>query len=317
MASNITAADHIGAVPVTAIECPDDGDDVVAAHIRVPIAALLANDDALTTLTTNLGNDKVNRAGDTMTDSLEITVSSSNQPALDATGNGSAPGVNAMGGATGAGGNFEAGGGNSPGTISTGAGTGAGVQGAGGASGAGGSFTAGGGNAFGLGSTGAGSGAGVVCVGGTTGPGILATPGTAHSSLAPQCAGQFDGFIEIIGDDPAQGVIPGPGHIFYGLSGCKAYCTVAVDGISGPYSKADAHNVSVVDDVATGIYEVTFQRAMLSAFYTVTWSCAALGVGVAIHTKTTGGFRFTTYDTSTKLAVLAVAVVDLQVFGRR
>jgi hypothetical protein len=40
---NITAADHIGAVPVTAISCPGDKDPAMAADFRIIAAALLAN----------------------------------------------------------------------------------------------------------------------------------------------------------------------------------------------------------------------------------------------------------------------------------
>ncbi len=48
MPSAVTAADHVGSVPVVSISCPDDTDDVVADDVRVPIAALLANDALLT-----------------------------------------------------------------------------------------------------------------------------------------------------------------------------------------------------------------------------------------------------------------------------
>jgi hypothetical protein len=44
MATNITAADYLGALPVTETQCPDDGDDVQGQDIQNPTAALLAND---------------------------------------------------------------------------------------------------------------------------------------------------------------------------------------------------------------------------------------------------------------------------------
>lgn len=76
MASNVTAADHIGATPVTAISCPDAGNKLTVAYHRQAIAALLAN-DALQTANTALC---VLKAGDTMTGLLTanagITVAS-------------------------------------------------------------------------------------------------------------------------------------------------------------------------------------------------------------------------------------------------
>ncbi len=49
MASPVDATDHLGAVPVTAISCPDNGNKVVAEYLRTAVAALLANDGKLTT----------------------------------------------------------------------------------------------------------------------------------------------------------------------------------------------------------------------------------------------------------------------------
>jgi hypothetical protein len=87
MTSPVNASDHLGAVPVTDISCPDDGDKVVADDIRVAVAALLANDDAQQTNITNLGNDKVAKAGDTMTGALILnagaTVASGQDLALN------------------------------------------------------------------------------------------------------------------------------------------------------------------------------------------------------------------------------------------
>jgi hypothetical protein len=352
MPQNVTAADHGGSVPAVSVSCPSDKDPAMAAHIRVSTATHLANDAYRATQITNLGNDKVAKAGDTMSDTLDIDATTSNANALEATGNGTGEGAVITGGATGRGASIQAGGGNNIGAYCAGAGTGPGVSALGGATGRGGEFLAGGGNTAGLLATGTGTGpggiltggptgngatcaaggsgnghgvvatatgtgSGIVATGGATGPGITASPGTASSAAVPQCAGKFAGYIEITADDPAAGVIPPDAHVFYGLSGCKAYVTVEVDGASGPYSKDDEHNVGVVDDVATGVYSVDFGRDMASAAYTVSWGCDVLGVGVAIHNKTAGGFQFTTYDTNTKAAVAVTAVVDLQVFGRR
>lgn len=49
MPSNITAADHLGAVPATTYLGPDDGDQRTAAWIRALAALVLANDDDLYT----------------------------------------------------------------------------------------------------------------------------------------------------------------------------------------------------------------------------------------------------------------------------
>lgn len=67
MTSPITAADYLGAVPVTAIDEPDDGNDVMAADLRQTAAALLANDDYIINDATDGLAAKVNRAGDTFT----------------------------------------------------------------------------------------------------------------------------------------------------------------------------------------------------------------------------------------------------------
>jgi hypothetical protein len=73
MTSPVTAADYIGTPPVTGIACPDDGEKVLADHIRAPVAALLANDDYLeTAVTTGLAL-KVAKAGDTMTGDLSLS----------------------------------------------------------------------------------------------------------------------------------------------------------------------------------------------------------------------------------------------------
>lgn len=347
MASNVTAADHIGAVPVTAMSCPDAGNKLTVAYHRQAVAALLAN-DALNT--TNIST-KVAKAGDTMTGKLDINQGTSNTNALEADGNGTGsgavftggsngkgaeiqagggnnigaycvgagtgPGVSALGGASGSGVVALAGGGNKYGVDATGAGTGAGVYAIGGATGNGAILNAGGGNANGAAATGAGTGSGITCTGGTTGPGITATPGTASTAAVPQKAGAFAGYIEITADEPAQGVSPAANFPIYGPNIAKACCSVEVDGFSGPYTKQFAFNVNVVDDVATGVYSVTFQRALKDANYSVTFGTDTIGLNAACTSRTASGFEFTVYDTNTKLASASAVAVDFQVFGLR
>lgn len=125
MGSPVTAADYGGSLPLASIQCPNDGDDVVAADVRVPVAALLAEcDDIRNNATTGLAN-KVDRTGDTMTDTLTITTSTANEYALRATGNGSGGGIRAVGGSsTGPGGVFIGGEPNGNAIEATGTGTG-------------------------------------------------------------------------------------------------------------------------------------------------------------------------------------------------
>lgn len=122
--------------PFTTIDCPVDGATVAAADIRRLAAAGLRNDELH-----NLDiNTRVLRDGDTMTDALAVNASTTNATALTGTGDGNGLGVVGIGGATGRGGRFEAGGGNNNGAEGLGAGTGAGIRGTGGTTGPGGSF---------------------------------------------------------------------------------------------------------------------------------------------------------------------------------
>ena len=66
MSSAVTAADHLGAVPVTSILAPDNGNKVVAEWLRTCEAALLAECADIRTGTGGL-NKCVLKAGDTMT----------------------------------------------------------------------------------------------------------------------------------------------------------------------------------------------------------------------------------------------------------
>jgi hypothetical protein len=173
-------------------------------------------------------------------------------------------------------------------------------------------------NAAAVTATGNGSGAGAALTGGPTAPGLTAAPGTASTAAVPQCGGEFAGFVEITAADPSQGVAPPAGRsVFYGLSGCKAYCTVLVAPGAGPYALADDHNIDVVDEVATGIYSVTFLEPMASAAYSVVFSTSFAGRGVSWSNKTANGFRFTVFDTVTQAAIGTALTVDFQVFGRR
>lgn len=241
----------------------------------------------------------------TFTKGLAVTQGTSNTNGITAAGNGTGIGISATGGANARGGEFQAGGGNNLGVYAVGSGTGAGISAVGGSSGSGAEIIAGGGNAVGMRVEGAGSGVGAVVA-----------PGTPSLAAIPQCAVQLSGYIEITADDPVQGVVPPDAHVAYGLSFPKAYCSVEV-GTVGPYVREDSHNIAVVDDVALGNYSVTFLRAMAVDTYVVVATSNFAGMGIACHTKTTNGFRFTVYDTSTNAASATVVTVDLVVFGRR
>lgn len=165
--------------------------------------------------------------------------------------------------------------------------------------------------------TGNGIGSGIDCTGGALGPGMIANAGTPSTAAVPQCASKHNGFIEITAADPSQGVAP-PAlrHVIYGHTVAKAYCTVEV-GTGGPYTKQDAFNIAVVDDVGTGNYSVTFITPMPTADYVIVLSTNVVGRGVTWFNRTTTGFRISVWDTLTQLPVATVVTVDLVVFGRR
>ena len=123
--SPVSAGDYGGLLPVPNIMCPDAGEKVKAEDIRQPVAALLAEcNDIRNNAVTGLAN-KVDRTGDTMTDTLTITTSTANEYALRATGNGSGGGIRAVGGSsTGPGGVFIGGASNGNAIEATGIGTG-------------------------------------------------------------------------------------------------------------------------------------------------------------------------------------------------
>lgn len=296
----------LSAVAITPVNDPNSLDDSNAAskvYPPQPGTTTTANDvgsaeQVLRNQTHTLNEVKVNRAGDTMTDTLVITTSTANQPALNATGNGTGSGVDAIGGATGRGGTFQAGGGNAIGVYSTGSGTGAGVSGLGGAAGNGGEFIAGGGNASGvlstgngsgngitatggatgkggafvagggntagLSSVGTGTGAGAALTGGTTGPGLTATNGTAQIATAPTVAGQFAGYVEMTGADPNPTVDPGANNALHGANILKSWVV-----FDDSYNILDGYNIASITNVAGAIHKITFVRAMLNTTYGV------------------------------------------------
>ena len=259
--SAVTAADYGGSLPLVSISCPDAGEKVKAEDIRAPVAALLAETDDIRSITTGLGTDKVNIAGDTMTDALEITVSSANTPALDATGNGTGSGAVITGGATGSGAVIEAGGGNNPGVSATGAGT----------------------------------GAGLAATGGTTGPGLTAVNGTAQTNTAPTVAAQFAGYIQLTGTDPNAGVNPGAGNVLHGANIPKAWCV-----FNTSYTIVASYNVDSITTVLGDIKKLTFKRAMADTNYLVHIQQRGSlgGLGEANNNVNVGDFEFVLYKSS-------------------
>lgn len=252
--------------PFATIDCPVDGATIVALDIRRPVAALLRNDE----LHDADINTRVLRAGDTMTDSLTVNASTPNATAITGNGDGNGIGVVGLGGATGRGGVFTAGGGNNNGADATGTGTGAGIRGVGGATGAGGSFI---GNA-----------------GDNTAIALLSQGGT-----------RFDD------TPPAATTDPGFDNTQWSQSIVSSSAVVTSDGVGGFAVNANGFNVATFAGTAGGIATITFARALpgnnyrpyvfaqdiAGAFYDARWN------GV----QNVGNFQFTVRDGATNALV--------------
>ena len=313
--SPVTAADYGGSLPVASISCPDAGEKVKAEDIRAPVAALLAEaDDIRNNAVSGLAN-KVNRTGDTMTGKLTINNATSNQEALEVTGNGSGAGLIATGGATGYGALFT-GGLNKYGLISTGGGTGAGVRGVGdaGSSARGGEFAASG-NAQGVHATGLGSGAGVECIGGASAPGLIAASGTAGTLTVPQEGIRSTGFIRVFGAQPNSNVDPGEDNALHGTNIVKAWATV-----SSALAVLDGYNIASITLFAPNEYRVTFVREMANVNYGVKINVHGAPGYAGSHNgvKTKTHFHFNIWKTDTlALGFGAATEAYIEVMGRQ
>lgn len=140
-----------GTLVVLTATIPADNTDLQASDVNVPFETLLDNDAALQNADGVLTNTKVAKAGDTMSGTLQITITSSNAAALIAQGGTATTG--------GPGAVIAAGGGNNFGAQITGHGNQAGVRATGGAS-SGVGMVGGGGGPDGVGVAGQGAGAG-------------------------------------------------------------------------------------------------------------------------------------------------------------
>lgn len=292
MGSPVMAADYGGSLPLASIQCPNDGDDVVAADIRVPVAALLAEVDDIRSITTGLGNTKVDRAGDTMTGTLTITPSSAvdalvlnaatNQNAAVITGNGTAYAMEVTAGA--ANGAITAESNSGEATIEV---------------------------------YNASNGPGVTIIGSTSAivPALGVATTTVQNATTPRVAISANGFLAMIGTDPNAGVDPGANNALHGANIPKAWVT-----IDDTYAILDGYNIASITNVLGSIYAVTFVRPMANANY---------GVKIHVHgapgysgahngTKTTTGFQFVLYKTNTlALGFGSATEAYIEVTGRQ
>ena len=165
--------------------------------------------------------------------------------------------------------------------------------------------------------TGNGTGAGASCTGGATGPGIAAVSGTPQTNIAPTCAGTFAGYIQLTGTDPSAGVNPGANNALHAMAIPKAWASVSVASGAGPYTPADSYNISTVTDVSTGVYDVTFVRAMSNSSYPVVFTANAIGLIACTTSRSTTGFRFTVYDSLTQVAVGNAVAIHFLVLSRQ
>lgn len=110
--------------PFSTILCPDDGNPATAEDIRRAVSSLLRNDQLQGVDITALQNDKVDRAGDTMTDTLTVNASTTNEYGVRANGTGSGGGVRGVGGSSSGPGGVFLGGTNGNAIEATGNGTG-------------------------------------------------------------------------------------------------------------------------------------------------------------------------------------------------
>jgi hypothetical protein len=97
----------------------------------------------------------------------------------------------------------------------------------------------------------------------------------------------------------------------------KAWASVSVASGAGPYTPADSYNISTVTDVSTGVYDVTFVRAMANASYPVVFTSNAIGLIACTTSRTTTGFRFTVYDSLTQAAVGNAVAMHFIVLSRQ
>jgi hypothetical protein len=283
---DVTAADAVGAAPITSIEMPADGGKPLAVDWRNVAAMALANHEYIEGITDDLDTEKVDVAGDTMTGTL--TISPSGAVAGLVVSAGPASGQTAIQG--------------------TGNGIGQGAVFAGGTSGAGGTAQAGGGNNFGWRGIGAGNEVGGEFTGGTSGAGVRARAGTAATDAAPTYSIlAVDGGMHMNGVvSPDPDVDPGVDFAQFPQSMVTSSAIVrSLGGNTFDLRNGKGFNVLSFSGNASGVATVTFKRNLpgndyrIQVFppdgYLVGWN------GV----QNVGNFQFTVRDAATN------AVVDL------
>jgi hypothetical protein len=290
MASPVTAGDYGGSLPLTSIQCPNDNDDVVGADLRAPVAALLAETDDIRSITTGLENDKVDRAGDTMTDSLTVNASTADNDAITGTGDGSGFGVKGIGGATGGGGRF----------IGTGNGS-TGVSAVGGPSG----------------------GSGIVATGGTGGLAAELYPGTAQTGATAQMGVYAEGYLRLAGTQINAFVDPGANNVLHGANIPKARGRAYLGGVP-PYAFVGTPYgfTSTLAVTGAGTTRFTMIRAMADTNYEVHAQIhGAVGYAVSetnIGARTTTSFELTVFSTTTGTPGVGPAqYLDILVMGKQ
>lgn len=206
--------------PFATILCPDDGNPATAEDIRRPVAALLRNYELVD------GN-KVDRAGDTMTGTLNINPSAPNTQGLYVLGNGTMPAIYALGGATGKGIVVEASP-NQQAVFITGNGTAYATRIVAGS--ANGALTIQSNSAEAtLEVYNASSGPGTTIIGSTSAvvPALSVATTTPQNATTPRMSTLLNGFLAMAGTDPNREIDPGADNALHGANIPKAWGRVA------------------------------------------------------------------------------------------
>lgn len=296
MPSNVTAADHLGATPVTAISCPDAGNKLTVAYHRQVVAALLANDALQTTNITSLGNTKVNRAGDdAITGRLTITPSGATNGLIVNAGPASNQGA----------------------IIATGNGIGVAISGNGGTNGAGASFSAGGGNNFGVRGAGMGNEVGGEFTGGTTGSGIKSIAGTAATTTAPTIAGDLvsGGLRMTTVAAPNANVNPGADAVLFPQNMITSTAIVESDG-AGNFAVRNnkGFNVASFSGDSSGVGTITFVRNLLGNDYRMHTNASDGYSAKWNGVQNTGNYQFVVRNQATNATInLTTTAVTISV----
>lgn len=210
--------------------------------------------------------------------SYKIQTTVTNGIAIQATGNGAGLGVFGVGGATGRGGRFEAGGGNANGVEGLAAGTGAGVRG----------------------------------IGGTTGPGGSFIGNAGDNSAIAILS---EGAIRVSGSEPAYNADPGNNNVVWGANTIKAWATINnTYAIQDGYNIASVTNV--LGDIYAVAFVRPMANANYGVKVHVHGGVGYSGAHNG--TKTTTGFQFVLFKTDTLATGFGTATeAYIEVTGRQ